>query len=260
VQVHAGRDRRLCLVERHVSAGAVDPAVNAAVDVAVGPGACVEHARLQNCAPGASCFDTLVAHLGERASYRLRTVVVGALTSRSTMFIKLAGRDAACELDAASVAGAIQVHDTFAEIDHVAPGTRTRELYRGLAADRGKLAFNGKMIVRETAHGADSDQSLKTLLTGSGAEAAARPQLEIYTDRVRAVHGATTGKLDDAMLFYLLSRGIDRPTAQTLLQWAFIEDAVSRVSPAALRREIEQLIEARLGEVAALGLLGGVAT
>ena len=31
------------------------------------------------------------------------------------------------------------------------------------------------------------------------------------------------------MLFYLLSRGIDRRTAQTLLQWAFIEDAVSRM-------------------------------
>ena len=36
-----------------------------------------------------------------------------------------------------------------------------------------------------------------------------RPQLEIYTDDVRCSHGATAGKLDDTMLFYLLSRGID---------------------------------------------------
>jgi Fe-S cluster assembly protein SufD len=255
VQVHAGRNTRLCLVERHVSAGATDSAINAAVDVAVAADAQVEHSRLQHVAEGASCFDTLVAHVGERARYALRTVMIGGLTSRSTVYVKLAGRAASCELDAAAVAGGIQTHDLFAEIEHVAPETRTRELYRGLAADRGKLAFNGKMIVRETAHGADSDQSLKTLLTGRGAEAAARPQLEIYTDRVRAVHGATTGKLDDTMLFYLLTRGIDRATAQALLQWAFIEDAVSRVSPAELRREIEKLIEARLGEVAALGLL-----
>ncbi len=265
VQVHAGRDTHLCLVERHISPGtslpandsANNPAINAAVDLALAAGARVEHSRLQNCAAGASCFDTLVAHVAERASYKLRTVVVGALTSRSTVFIKLAGRGATCELDAASVAGGIQTHDMFAEIEHVAPETRTRELYRGLATDRGKLAFNGKMIVRESAHGADSDQSLKTLLTGNGAEAAIRPQLEIHTDRVRAVHGATTGKLDDAMLFYLLSRGVDRPTAQTLLQWAFIEDAVSRVGPAELRSETELLIEARLTEVAALGLLAG---
>ena len=74
---------------------------------------------------------------------------------------------------------------------------------------------------------------------------------------MRAQHGATTGKLDDQMLFYLLSRGIDRRTAQTLLQWAFIEDAVSRLDCAELRAEIEQLIAAQLNEVSALeGLLG----
>jgi Fe-S cluster assembly scaffold protein SufB len=58
------------------------------------------------------------------------------------------------------------------------------------------------------------------------------------------------------MLFYLLSRGIDRTTAQSLLQWAFIEDAVSKIEPAELRREVEQLVSAQLREVSALGLLG----
>ncbi|MBC8024508.1 MAG: SufD family Fe-S cluster assembly protein, partial [Steroidobacteraceae bacterium] len=137
-------------------------------------------------------------------------------------------------------------------IDHVAPGTTTRELFRGIATERGKLGFNGKMIVRESAHGADSDQSLKSLLTGDGAEAAARPQLEIYTDKVSAKHGATTGKLDEQMLFYLLSRGLDRSQAQALLQWAFIEDTVSQIELAPLRHEIEQLIAAQLNEVSAL--------
>jgi Fe-S cluster assembly scaffold protein SufB len=59
------------------------------------------------------------------------------------------------------------------------------------------------------------------------------------------------------MLFYLLSRGIDRRTAQTLLQWAFIEDAISRMDCAPLRAEIELLVAAQLNEVSALeGLLG----
>ena len=74
---------------------------------------------------------------------------------------------------------------------------------------------------------------------------------------MRAKHGATTGKLDEQMLFYLLSRGIERATAQALLQWAFIEDAVSQIAPAALRREVEKLVSAQLLEVSALdGLLG----
>jgi Fe-S cluster assembly protein SufD len=257
VQVHAGRHSRLQIVERHLGAAATDPVINAAVDVAVSAGAQVNHVRVQSTPEGASCFDTLVAHVSDNATYRLRTVTLGGVASRTTAFIKLAGRAARCEFDAAMIANGTQSHDMFVEIDHVAADTATREVFRGIANDRGKLAFNGKMIVRDTAHGADSDQSLKSLLTGGGAEAAARPQLEIYTDKVRAKHGATTGKLDDQMLFYLLSRGIERATAQALLQWAFIEDAVSRVEPIELRREIEGIVAGRLAAVSSLhGLLG----
>ncbi|HEV7607385.1 MAG TPA: SufD family Fe-S cluster assembly protein [Steroidobacteraceae bacterium] len=256
VQVHAGRNAHLRVVERHISAGNADSSINAAFDVALRADATLDHCRLQNVADAASCFDTLTAHVGERATYRLRTVTLGGLTSRSTILVKLAGRAARCDLTSGSIANGIQTHDMFAEIEHAAADTVTRELYRGIATDRGKLGFNGKMVVRESAPGSDSEQSLKTLLTGAGAEASVRPQLEIYTDRVRAQHGATTGKLDDQMLFYLLSRGIDRRTAQTLLQWAFIEDAISRLECTELRTEIERLVAAQLNEVSALeGLL-----
>jgi Fe-S cluster assembly protein SufD len=256
VQLIAGRNTRVRLIERHLTSGDSAAAVNAAFDIALRPGARLDHVRVQDCSAATTIFDTLVAQVGDAAEYKLCLVTLGGLSSRSTAFIKLAGRQARCELSAASVATGTQTHDIFAEIEHVGAESVTRELFRGIANDRGKLAFNGKMIVRDSARDADSDQSLKTLLAGNGAEAAARPQLEIYTDRVRAKHGATTGKLDEQMMFYLLSRGIDRPTAQTLLQWAFIEDAVSKIGLPALRGEIERLIAARLLEVAALdGLL-----
>jgi Fe-S cluster assembly protein SufD len=256
VQVHAGRGARLRIVERHVSEGPLESLVNSAFDVALRADATLDHCRLQNCADTAGVYDTLIAHVGERASYRLRSVVLGGLASRSTQLIRLAGRGARCEFTAASIAHETQTHDVFTEIEHAAPETVTRELYRGIATGRGKLGFNGKMVVAQSAPGADSEQSLKTLLNGSGAEASVRPQLEIYTDRVRAVHGATTGKLDEQMLFYMLSRGLDRREAQALLQWAFIEDAVSRVDCGGLREEIERLVAAQLHDVSNLdGLL-----
>jgi Fe-S cluster assembly protein SufD len=257
VQVQAGRNTTLSIVERHASLGNADALVNSSLDLALSPGATVDHVRIQHLDASASVYDTLTAHVAQGATYRLRSMALGALASRSTMFVKLAGRGARCELAVGAVANGIESHDLFAEIDHAAPETATREVFRGIANERGKLAFNGKMIVRQQAHGADSDQSLKSLLTGSGAEAAARPQLEIYTDKVRARHGATTGKLDEQMLFYLLSRGVDRTTAQALLQWAFIEDAVRQVEPPELRREIESIVAARLRAGAPLdGLLG----
>ncbi len=131
------------------------------------------------------------------------------------------------------------MQDLFAQFAHAAPRTRSEQLFRGIAAARARVACNGKVVVERGATGADSQQSLRGLLAGPEAEIDVRPQLEIYTDEVRCSHGATTGKLDEQMLFYLLARGLDREAAQRLLKWAFLEDAVATIEVPELRRQIE---------------------
>jgi len=131
-------------------------------------------------------------------------------------------------------------------VEHAGANARTTQTFRGIAAGRARVAFNGKIVVAPGAHGTDSQQSLRGLLAGPEAEIDLRPQLEIYTDDVRCSHGATAGKLDDNMLFYLLSRGIDPDTAQRLLKWAFLEDVIAQISTLALRRQIETRLAAHL--------------
>ena len=47
VQVHAGRSAQVRIVERHVSAGSADSAINAAFDLALRADASIDHCRLQ---------------------------------------------------------------------------------------------------------------------------------------------------------------------------------------------------------------------
>jgi Fe-S cluster assembly protein SufD len=108
------------------------------------------------------------------------------------------------------------------------------------------------VVVRKDAKGTDSQQSLRGLLAGPDAEIDVRPQLEIYTDDVRCAHGATAGKLDDNMLFYLLSRGIDAEMAQRLLKWAFLEDVVARIEVPELRRQVERSLAGQMKDAADL--------
>ena len=54
------------------------------------------------------------------------------------------------------------------------------------------------------------------------------------------------------MLFYLLSRGLDRDTALRLLKWAFLEDVVAKIEVPELRRQIEQSLAGQMNEAAAL--------
>jgi Fe-S cluster assembly protein SufD len=98
------------------------------------------------------------------------------------------------------------------------------------------------------ATGAASEQSLRGLLSGAQCEIDLRPQLEIYVDAVKASHGATVGKLDEQMLFYLLSRGLDRDTAQGLLKWAFVADALTSLANPTLRGQIDRELSRSLGD------------
>jgi Fe-S cluster assembly protein SufD len=246
VELRVEDGARLGLIERHVSAGS--EFVNGVVDIEVGRGASVKHYRVQQTGSRALWFDTLFATLAQDSKYSLHTISLGALTARSTVNVRLAGERSEVGVYAASVADLQQSHDHFVLVDHAAPRALTNQIFRGIAAGRARVGFNGKIVVRKEARGTDSRQSLRGLLAGAEAEIDVRPQLEIYTDDVKCSHGATAGKLDDDMLFYLLSRGLDRDTAQRLLKWAFLEDVVARIEVPELRRQMEQSLAGHLNE------------
>lgn len=250
LQVEA--NARVGLIERHISVGNDTNFVNGAVQVSIAPGAQVDHYRLQQAGAHATWFDTLTATVEKDARYCVHFVSVGALSARTTSRVQLAGQGAEAAIHVVSLADGQQVHDGFALIEHIAPNTKSETSLRGIAGGRARVAFNSKVVVHEHAKGTDSKQSLRGLLAGTQAEIDVRPQLEIYTDDVRCNHGATAGKLDDNMLFYMLSRGIERDIAQQLLKWAFLEDVVSRIAVPELRKHIEQSLAVQMKEAAAL--------
>jgi Fe-S cluster assembly protein SufD len=240
VELRLDPGARAVLIERHVSAAAHANFVNGAVTVEVARGARLEHYRLQELNARSVLFDTLSASLAEDASYRLHGISTGSQSARSTLTVRLAGERAELALAVASLGDRQQVQDTYAAVEHAAPNARTVQTFRGIAAGRSRVAFNGKIVVAKNARGTDSRQSLRGLLAGPEAEIDVRPQLEIYTDEVRCSHGATAGKLDENMLFYLLSRGLSRESAQRLLKWAFLEDVIAQIGVPPLRRQIEE--------------------
>jgi Fe-S cluster assembly protein SufD len=252
VQVSLDPASRLILVERHVSAGGGANVVNVSINVDVGRGAHLTHYRIQRGGARATWIDTLSAVLAADARYGLLAVNTGGLSARSTTHVQLAGPGAELTLSVAALGDRQQVHDNFALVEHIAPHARTEQTFRGIASGRARVAFNGKIAVRESAAGTDSRQSLRGLLAGPEAEIDVRPQLEIYTDDVRCSHGATSGKLDDNMLFYLLSRGLSPEVAQRLLKWAFLEDVVSKIELPELRRQIEHDLAGQMADAASL--------
>jgi Fe-S cluster assembly protein SufD len=255
LQVQLAADSSLQLIERHLGAPETSALVACNVTLDIGRAARLRHYRLQQCGRATAFTDTLWARLAEQAQYSVCAVTLGAGTARTSARVQLNGRGAALEWHAMAAGRAEQVQDTALRVEHLAPDTHTDEVFRGIADERARLAFSGHVQIAATAPGSQVRQSLRGLIEGVGAEIDLQPHLEINTDEVRASHGATTGRLDENLLFYLLARGIDRPTARGLLKWAFLSDVLREIGLPALRAAAEQLAAVQLQDVPAMETL-----
>lgn len=249
VQLQPGAD--MTLIERHLGGNASGITVSTC-NVQLGRDAQLQHYRLQDLSLDATWLDTLRATLDENAQYRLSLLALGGGAARSSVRVRLAGQGARLMLNGASLADGKRVLDTVIRVEHEGRDTRSDQLLRAVANEQSGISMTSRVEVSAVAGGADSRQSLKGLITAKGAEINLRPQLEILTDEVTASHGATTGALDENMLFYLLSRGLEAETARKLLEWAFIADVMSRIELPALRRQVEMATVTRMGNAAAL--------
>jgi Fe-S cluster assembly protein SufD len=249
LEVMLAANAELVLVERHIGTTGAQGLINAAVQIHAGAGSQVRHLRWLALDDDAQFLDTTQIAVDRDARYQLTLLQLGARTARTSLRASLYGAGAEFTLHgvAVAVAGGKRTLDNSLLVDHLAPRTRSSQVFRAIAHGTTRIACRSRVEVHRAARGADSSQSLKGLLANAGAEIDLRPQLEILTDEVRASHGATTGALDENMRFYLLSRGLDEQTARALLEWAFLEDALRDLGLPELRSAAEHALAAALG-------------
>jgi Fe-S cluster assembly protein SufD len=242
------------LIERLV--GAVDPAALICTDlnIALSEAAALTHTRLL--APGSSSLllDNLSATLAARAIYRVEQIAAGQAQARSTCIVDLFGDSSELHWNGVAAVSTGDGFDALVRVTHHGKATRTAHRFRGICVGSSRLGCDADVRVLPSARGAKVAQSLRALNDGAGTHLSLRPRLTIETDDIQASHGATTGQLDENLLFYLLSRGIDPATARSLLKWAFLEDVLAGITPPGLRQQAEQLAATQLAEVAALDL------
>ncbi len=234
------------IIEHHVSQGDVAPLSNSNTHIALGKDAQLEHYRVYATGAGATHFDSLDIHQSQDSQCRQFTIVLGGGLVRSSLEARLNQRGASLESYSLLVGHQERHVDCVNIVTHAAPDTRSRQTARAIASDVSRVIFNSKVIVDAGAIGSDSKQSCRGLLLSPSAEIDTRPQLEIHADEVKCAHGATTGRLDPDMLFYLLSRGLDRETAQSLLVYAFLADVLTGMSVSSARSAIENALISQL--------------
>ena len=224
------------LVESYIAAeGAKSYQVHDALVLGVGDSARLDHVRLVEDSREAFNISSSVVTLGARAHFNTFGMTSGSAVSRYQAVIAVAGEHSRVETNGVNLLNGRQHADTTLFLDHAVPNCSSREIFRAVVDDRGHSVFQGRIIVRPKAQKTDAKMMTRALLLSDDAEADNKPELEIFADDVTCGHGATTGALDESLLFYLRARGLSEKEAQALLIQAFVGEAIEQIANDGLR-------------------------
>ena len=255
--LNVGAGAEAVLVESHVAIGAEASQHNSVTEIAVGDGARVQHLKVLagaghgSGAAASAHLGTWIAQLGAESRYRAFQLTAGMPLVRNQLLVAFAGEGAKLDISGCFLGVGAEHIDTTLVVDHAVPGCESRELFKGVLADRARGVFQGKVIVRPNAQKTDGKQMAQALLLSEDAEFDSKPELEIHADDVACGHGSTAAEIDTDMLFYLCSRGIAPEDARTLLIESFVGEALDKIEDERLREALSGIVKARLAGLAA---------
>jgi len=138
-----------------------------------------------------------------------------------------------------------QHHEIKTNINHLAENTKSYQLIKSVLNDNSKGVYQGKIFVNSKAQKTDGYQLSKALLLNQNTEFDAKPELEIYADDVKCSHGSTSGNLDEDVIFYLMSRGLNYQQSRKLLINGFLLDVVEKITDLEIKDLIKNIMEIR---------------
>ncbi|HKG99244.1 MAG TPA: Fe-S cluster assembly protein SufD [Bradyrhizobium sp.] len=231
-----GKRASATLVESYIAAaGAKAYQVHDSLAVSIDDGARLDHVRLIEDSREAFNISSASVMLGAKAHFNSFGLTSGANVSRYQAVIAFAGEGSRVETNGVNLLNGRQHADSTLFLDHAVPNCDSREIFRAVVDDRGHSVFQGRIIVRPNAQKTDAKMMTRALLLSDEAEADNKPELEIFADDVTCGHGATTGALDQSLLFYLRARGLSEKEAQALLIQAFVGEAIESIVNDGLR-------------------------
>jgi Fe-S cluster assembly protein SufD len=249
--VKIGKGARVTLVENFVAAdGAKAYQAHDAVLLVLGDEAELTQVRLMADGADAANISSAILKVDAKAKFNLFNMTAGGAVSRYQGFVTLAGEGSDLNVNGVNLLNGNQHGDTTLVVDHVVPHCTSRENFRAVIDDRAHSVFQGRIIVRPDAQKTDGKMMTRALLLSDEAEADNKPELEIFADDVTCGHGATSGSLDESLLFYLRARGLPEKEAQALLIQAFVGEAIEGIADDDLREAVmataERWLEARV--------------
>jgi Fe-S cluster assembly protein SufD len=180
-------------------------------------------------------------------------VLVGSHKTKLGIDSDIRGNGATVKLYGLVAAGSDQRIDVNSLQKLDGKASQSDLLYLSALYERAHATYYGIIRVEPTSSMSGSYQECRNMLLSDKAGADPIPVLEILTNDVaRCGHGATAGRLDDLELFYVMSRGLDRASAEQLLIHGFFQRVINEIPDPQVGARVLAALAPRIGRFAAL--------
>ena len=157
----------------------------------------------------------------------------------------LQGEGSQAEFYSVAVTNNYQQADTGTKMVHLAPGTRSTIISKGISAGRSQNSYRGLVRMGPKAEGARNYSSCDSLLLGSKCGAHTFPYMDVQNPSAVVEHEATTSKISEDQLFYCQQRGISPEDAVGLIVNGYAKDVLNKI-PFEFAAEAQKLLSVSL--------------
>jgi Fe-S cluster assembly protein SufB len=172
-------------------------------------------------------------------------VEVGSAITWKYPSVVLEGDDSVGEFYSVAFTNNKMQADTGTKMIHIGANTRSTIISKGISAGESDNSYRGLVQILPSAANARNHTCCDSMLIGSKCKANTFPVIEVENSTAITEHEATTSKISEEQLFYVLSRGIDEESATSLIVNGFCRDVFKEL-PMEFSVEAIKLLELKL--------------
>jgi len=118
--------------------------------------------------------------------------------------------------------------------------------WRGAASGESRASFEGLIQIDPGAQQTHTYLQIHSMMLSPKARVDAIPSVLVSADDVSASHGGTVGELDEAAIFYMQTRGLDRPAAVRVIVEGFFEPLIAELADEPLEALVREKVAGKL--------------
>lgn len=250
VLIIAGKNSKLNYLERFESLGddAVKTSANIVVEVIAQAGSQIKFSAIDRLGQHLDTYLTRRATIGNDASVDWAIGLLNKGNVVADLDADLKGNGSHANLKVVGLSAGRQVQGVDTRVTNYGNNSVGHILQHGVILESGTLTFNGIGHIIRGAKGADAQQESRVLMLSDKARSDANPILLIDENEVTAGHAASIGQVDPEDMYYLMSRGLDRATAERLVIRGFLGAVITEIPVKEVRDQMVAVIEDTLAK------------